>query len=327
MTAFEAKYTSKDVFDIDAASSDDVLHDLKGSATSLGEMLSEHALPRHEKLDHLLKDMQLGLKHALATIVSCAKYRQQQQLNHYTHSLKFSLDERKGGLKNGASWLDGLEPTHTSKFDALKTYAKKTILADGVAVSLRKEVEVVGKDCRADHLPRTVYPCEFLGPTARRPARLSRISLPTIYVLGIGRRVVEQASFGTQSPIMRTRVSAHALRTHLSFDTQLSPSPTATPRDLCSSRKELRSMEQWAKTFGLDAPFAADTELHSIAREPMLSYAAAFMLKGFVDGFDKVALRKAAMGVQGCLKKYGLDLGDINPTILALRVQAALVFQ
>jgi hypothetical protein len=89
----------------------------------------------------------------------------------------------------------------------------------------------------------------------------------------------------------------------------------------------LRSIEQWAKTFGLDAPFAADTELHSIAREPMLSYAAAFMLTGFVDGFDKVALRKAAIGVWGCLKKYGLDLGDINPTILALRVQAALVFQ
>jgi hypothetical protein len=89
----------------------------------------------------------------------------------------------------------------------------------------------------------------------------------------------------------------------------------------------LRSIEQWAKTFGLDTPFAADTELHSIARGPMLSYAAAFMLKGFVDGFDKVVVRKVAMGVQGCLKKYGLDLSDINPTILALRVQAALVFQ
>ena len=115
---------------------------------------------------------------------------------------------------------------------------------------------------------------------------------------------------------------------HISHLTRSShPAPPLPHRDLCSARKELRSIEQWAKTFGLDTPFAADTELHSIARGPKLSYAAAFMLKGFVDGFDKVALKKNSMGVQGCLKNYGLDLGDINPTILAQRVQAALVFQ
>ena len=59
----------------------------------------------------------------------------------------------------------------------------------------------------------------------------------------------------------------------------------------------------------------------------VLSWAAAFMGKGFVDGLDKVQLRKAAVAVEAALAKHGKVLADIEPAVLGKKVSAAMVFQ
>ena len=117
--------------------------------------MSEHALPPDPKLDHLLSQKKVGLKGANVRIDECAACGLAERLRRYNTALKVNLEQRKCGLTHGVSWLDGMQSHHENKCDALNTYVKNTILADGVAVTLRKEVESVAKASRTNQRPRT----------------------------------------------------------------------------------------------------------------------------------------------------------------------------
>ncbi|CAK0821771.1 unnamed protein product, partial [Prorocentrum cordatum] len=143
LAEFKAKHAAGDGngIDLDAAYQCDGLSGLKGCTTALSSLMEKDSFPDVVG-DAALVDMAVVQCTVARTLVDeVANYGLKALVLKYQSGILAELDGLKGGLKNGADWVDGLSaPGATEKWDKIKSVGVATLLADGVAVGLRKKV-------------------------------------------------------------------------------------------------------------------------------------------------------------------------------------------
>ncbi|CAK0883068.1 unnamed protein product, partial [Prorocentrum cordatum] len=143
LAEFKAKRAAGDGsgIDLDAAYQCDGLSGLKGCTTALSALMSKGSFPGVVG-DAKLVDMAVVQCTVARTLVDeVAYYGLKALVPKYQSGILAELDGHKGGLKNGADWVDGLSASGaTEKWDKVKSVGVATLLADGVAGGLRRKV-------------------------------------------------------------------------------------------------------------------------------------------------------------------------------------------
>ncbi|CAK0828525.1 unnamed protein product [Prorocentrum cordatum] len=140
-TAFRKKHCTEGGVNLDASHTDDTLVTMKGSTKVLFEKVSFMNFPDDEETAHIKKiatDCGNGVQELIHQVAS---HGLEVKLLAYQDKTLKGLRSEQGGLKNGANWIDGLPNGMDEKWDKTRAVGKATLLADGIAVGLRKKVD------------------------------------------------------------------------------------------------------------------------------------------------------------------------------------------